>query len=135
MSVTYIHTDIHTCIIACIHTYVRMYIYTYIHASMRPCINACIPAYRHTSIHALRYHRHTCIYGHALRGPPFPPPLHGLWSRMPPLLWDGVWVPLPPGVVVGVLGFWVKRYKASSRQGLREGLGCRFVGVDSLCLV
>ena len=24
------------------------------------------------------------------------------------------------------LGFWVKRYKASSRQGLREGLGCRF---------
>ena len=34
------------------------------------------------------------IYGHALRGPPPPsPPLHGLWSRMPPLLWDGVWVP------------------------------------------
>ena len=25
------------------------------------------------------------------------------------------------------LGSWVKRYKASSRQGLREGLGCRFV--------
>ena len=68
--------------------------------------------------------------------PPLPP-LHGLWSRMPPLLWDGVW----GGVVVGVLGFgsslsfcllglgfWVKRYMASSRQGLREGLGCRFVG-------
>ena len=36
------------------------------------------------------------------------PPLHGLWSRMPPLLWDGVWVPSSPcGVVVGVLGFWV----------------------------
>ena len=32
------------------------------------------------------------------------------------------------------LGFWVKRYMASSRQGLREGLGCRFVRVDSLCL-
>ena len=47
---------------------------------------------------------HTYIYGHALRGPP----LHGLWSRMPPLLWDGVWVPSSPcGVVVGVLGFWV----------------------------
>ena len=24
--------------------------------------------------------------------PPLPP-FHGLWSRMPPLLWDGVWVP------------------------------------------
>ena len=43
------------------------------------------------------------IYGHALGGPS--PPLHGLWSRMPPLLWDGVWVPSSPcGVVVGVLG-------------------------------
>ena len=40
--------------------------------------------------------------------PPPSPPLHGLWSRMPPLLWDGVWVPSSPcGVVVGVLGFWV----------------------------
>ena len=39
------------------------------------------------------------------------PPLHGLWSRMPPLLWDGLWVPSSPcGVVVGgfgVLGLWV----------------------------
>ena len=42
-------------------------------------------------------------------------------------LW-GFWVQLQ-------LLFWVKRYKVSSRQGLREGLGCRFVGVDSLCLV
>ena len=51
---------------------------------------------------------HIYIYGHALRGPPPSPPLHGLWSRMPPLLWDGVWVPSSPcGVVVGVLGFWV----------------------------
>ena len=40
----------------------------------------------------------TRIYGHALPPPPLPP-LHGLWCRMPPLLWDGV--------VVGVLGFWV----------------------------
>ena len=37
--------------------------------------------------------------------PPLPP-LHGLWSRMPPLLWDGLSVPSSPcGVVVGVLGF------------------------------
>ena len=81
--------------------------------------------------------------------PPLPP-LHGLWSRMPPpLLWDECGFPLPPvGWLWGFWGFgsslsfrvlglgsWVKRYKASSRQGLREGLGCRFVRVDSLCLV
>ena len=28
-------------------------------------------------------------------------------------------------------GFRVSRYKDSSRQGLREGLGCRFVRVDA----
>ena len=55
------------------------------------------------------------------------------------------WGPSSPcGVVVGFwglgfsfklvsLGFRIKRYKASSRQGLREGLGCRFARVDSLC--
>ena len=82
-------------------------------------------------------------YGHALRGPPPSPPSMVYGPGCPPLLWDGVWVPSSPcGVVVGVLGFWVwvlgfgswvKKYKASS--GLREDLGCRFVRVDSLCLV
>ena len=28
----------------------------------------------------------------------------------------------------------MKRYKASSRQGLREGLGCRFVRFDGSAL-
>ena len=84
--------------------------------------------------------------------PPPPPPSMVYGPGCPPLLWDGVWIPSSPcGVVVGVLGFWgfgsslsfrvlglgswVKRYKVSSRQGLREGLGGRFARVGSLCLV
>ena len=72
-------------------------VYTCIHMCM--CVWMCIYIYIYVRIF---------IYGHALRGPPPSPPLHGLWSRMPLLLWDGVWVPSSPcGVVVGVFGFWV----------------------------
>ena len=44
-----------------------------------------------------------------------------------------MWGPSSPcGVVVG-LGFTVNKYKALSRQGLREDVGCRFVKVDGRC--
>ena len=87
-------------------------------------------------------------YGHALRRPPLAPSMvYG--PGCPPSCGMECGFPLPPvgwswgfwgfgssfGILVFGIGFWVKRYKASSRQGLGEGLGCRFVGVDSLCLV
>ena len=91
------------------------------------------------------------IWSRAPRPPP-PPPSMVYGPGCPPSCGMDCGFPLPPvGWLWGVLGFWgcgsslsfrvlglgswVKRYKASSRQGLREGLRCRFVRVGSLCLV
>ena len=71
---------------------------------------------------------HAVEYMVTRSAPPLPP--KGQWSGYrwgppSPVVWGehGVWS----------LGFTVKNYKASSRQGLREELGCRFVRVDGLC--
>ena len=62
--------------------------------------------------------------------PPCPPKVNGQdVGGAPPPLWCGVWGEHG----VWSLGFTVKNHKASSRQGLREDLGCRFVRVDGLC--
>ena len=70
---------------------------------------------------------------------PSPPPLPS-WSMVQDApLWVGCGVPLSPvvwlwGLSFPAWGLWfkVKSYKASSRQELREGLGCRLVRVTVL---
>ena len=81
------------------------------------------------------------IWSRAPRPPPLPPPPWSMVQDAPPPVGWGVGQLFP--LWGGCGGFWgfgllslgVKRYKASSRQGLREGLGVGSFGLTVYVLV
>ena len=84
--------------------YVRMYacVYVCLYVCTHVCMYVCMYARVHDAF--LLYILCMYTYGHALRGPPLPPPPWSMVQDAPSCGGGGVWVPLPP---VGWLwGFW-----------------------------
>ena len=138
----------HACMHGCMDAWLAGWMYgwmsvrTYVRTYVIVCVHVCMCVYVCNNVYIIYMVTRSAA-------PPLSPPPWSMVQDAPPLLWDECGFPLPPvGWLWGFWGFgsslsfrvlglgsWVKRYKASSRQGLREGLGCRFVRVDSLCLV
>ena len=159
--VAHVDANTHIYIYVCMYVYIYIYIYMciYLYTIYAHIIFKCRSAYMYIHVHAcfcigisLFFHAHTCthMYTHictymVTRSVNPPPMLHGPGCPYSPvgccvgslfLLWGGCG---GFGILVQLkllsLGFRVKRYNASSRQGLKEGWGCRFVRVDSSCSV